>query len=306
MTPPRKASVYLIGAADRSESIQPLLEQADFSGFRGKRITIKANFNSADPYPASTHLDTLQAVAGCIIEREPERLLIAERSGMGNTRQVLAKRGVFGLSEQMGMEVLVLDDLEADGWMRIRSPDLHWKDGFWIARAFSDADGVIQTCCLKTHRFGGHITLSLKNSVGCIARRVPGDPHDYMHELHTSPFQRQMIAEINRYYSVDFVLLDATEGFSTGGPERGKLIRPNLILGGSDRVAVDAVGVAILRLHGSTDEVMRGRIFDLEQIARAAELGIGVQSADAITLVPLDSRGEQCTEEIDQILYERR
>ncbi|KYK37412.1 MAG: hypothetical protein AYK18_09955 [Theionarchaea archaeon DG-70] len=63
----------------------------------------------------------------------------------------------------------------------------HWGRGFLLANAFVDADCVISTCCLKTHRFGGHFTLSLKNSVGAIACYDPRDKYDYMGELHQSP-----------------------------------------------------------------------------------------------------------------------
>ena len=57
-------------------------------------------------------------------------------------------------------------------------------------------------------------------------------------------------------------------------------------------MAIDAVGVALLRSYGSTPEVMKGRIFELEQISRAAQLGVGVSSASAIELVPLDGESE--------------
>jgi hypothetical protein len=39
-------------------------------------------------------------------------------------------------------------------------------------------------------------------------------------------------------------------------------------------------------------DVMEGRIFDQEQIARAAELGIGIASATDIRLFPLDKTAE--------------
>jgi uncharacterized protein (DUF362 family) len=157
---------------------------------------------------------------------------------------------------------------------------------------------VVQTCCLKTHRFGGHFTLSLKNSVGCIAKRVPGINYDFMGELHSSPYQRRMIAEINKFYRTDLVVLDAAEGFATGGPDKGKLIRPNVIIAGTDRVAIDAAGVALLRSYGTMRDVSEGRIFDLDQIARAAELGIGVSSAAGIYLVPLDPTAEKIASKI--------
>ena len=67
---------------------------------------------------------------------------------------------------------------------------------------------MVQTCYLKTHRFGGHFTLSLKNSVGFAAKTVPGNSYNFMRELHSSPHQRHMIAEINTAYKPDLVLLD--------------------------------------------------------------------------------------------------
>jgi uncharacterized protein (DUF362 family) len=41
----------------------------------------------------------------------------------------------------------------------------------------------------------------------------------------------------------------------------------------TDRVAIDAAGVALLRMLGSTENITKGRIFKLDQIRRAAELG---------------------------------
>jgi uncharacterized protein (DUF362 family) len=144
--------------------------------------------------------------------------------------------------------------------------------------------------------------MSLKNSVGLVARRDPEGVYDYMAELHTSPFQRLMIAEINRFYNTDLVIMDATEAFVRGGPDRGDLVKPSLMLASQDRVAIDAVGVALLRSYGSTPEVMNGRIFELEQISRAVQLGVGVSSASAIELVPLDSESESITGSIRDIL----
>jgi len=70
-------------------------------------------------------------------------------------------------------------------------------------------------------------------------------------------------------------------------------VLPGLIVVGTDPVAVDAVGVAILRLYGTTPEVADGTIAQQEQLRRAAELGIGTASADAIELVALgDGAGE--------------
>lgn len=106
-----------------------------------------------------------------------------------------------------------------------------------------------------------------------------------MAELHSSPHQRQMIAEINAAYSPDLVVLDGLTAFVDGGPARGRLTDAGVILASTDRVAIDAVGAAILRLLGTTPEVSHGSIFEQERIARAADLGLGVSSARQIQLV---------------------
>ncbi len=56
----------------------------------------------------------------------------------------------------------------------------HWLRGFYLSKVVLEADVVIQTCCLKTHGFGGHFTMSLKNSVGLVAKKMPGGVYDYM------------------------------------------------------------------------------------------------------------------------------
>jgi uncharacterized protein (DUF362 family) len=143
--------------------------------------------------------------------------------------------------------------------------------------------------------------MSLKNSVGLVAKRLPRGVYNYMWELHGSPYQRLMIAEINKFYKVDLVIMDATKAFVSGGPEKGKMVEPNLLLASRDRVAIDAVGVAILRKYGASS-IMKKPIFELDQIRRAAELGVGVKSASTIKLSPCDNKSQEAAEKIERIL----
>jgi len=52
----------------------------------------------------------------------------------------------------------------------------------------------------------------------------------------------------------------------------------------------------MLRLHGTTPDVMKGQIFEQEQISRAASLGVGVRSSEKIDLVPLDEHSQRAAE----------
>ncbi len=297
---PVMSKVFLADASDRAHGIKKLFKGFDLA--TDGTISLKANYNSDDPFPATTHPDTLRTLVELLKAETSGQIIMAERSGMGYTPEVLRNRGILDLSKRLGFTLVDLESLKLDGWVNIQAEGLHWRHGFKIARIFTKADKVVQTCCLKTHRFGGHFTLSLKNSVGLVAARPPGTSYDYMRELHTSPYQRLMIAEINSFYKTDMVLMDASRGFATGGPEQGDLIEPGLLLASNDRVALDAVSVALLRLYGTTPEVTRGRIFEQEQISRAAALGVGVSSADKIDIVPIDKQSQKASEDIRNVL----
>ncbi|MFW9935794.1 MAG: DUF362 domain-containing protein, partial [Candidatus Thorarchaeota archaeon] len=199
---------------------------------------------------------------------------------------------------KLRIKLQILNDLPLSGWLHCDVDGSHWDRGFLFARLFLDADLIVQTCCLKTHMFGGHFTLSLKNAVGMVARYNPQDGYDYMGELHGSPHQREMIAEINTAYDPAFILMDGTKIFVKGGPAIGDEVSPNIFLAGKDRLAIDAVGVALLRHYGTTSEVERNSIFEQAQLARAAELGLGVSSLRDIKLIPLDDHSEQLSEKI--------
>jgi uncharacterized protein (DUF362 family) len=286
-------NVYMV-TADRPKGIQTLFEHVGSEKYRKKTVVVKANFNSEDPFPASTHPDTLRALFNQL-KKVNSHIILAERSGMGDTKKVLETLGVLDLVSEYG-DVITLDTLEKDQVSRIYGE--HWRRGFLLAHVFLDADYVIFTCCLKPHRFGGHFTLSLKNSVGALARYDPQDNYDYMRELHGSPHQRKMIAEINTALPCDLVILDAVEGFATMGPEQGKLITPHVLLASRDRVSIDVVGVALLRHFGATPEVQKGAIFEQEQIKRAVELGIGAKSVSDIKIVPLDKKSSELADEL--------
>lgn len=295
-----KTEIFIIKTENREEGIRKLLVRFDLMEFKGKKVALKANYNSADPFPASTHLDTLRTLVNGLKEAGAEEITLAERSGMGDTRTVLEQRGVTKLAAELGFEVQVLDELSEEGWVRLKPKGSHWRRGFLLAKVFHEADKVVQTCCLKTHRFGDHFTMSLKNYVGLVARYDPQDGYDYMAELHSSENQRLMIAEINQTYENHLIIMDATKAFVRGGPESGDLVSPSVILAGKDRVAMDAVGVAILRLFGTTPEVSEGRIFQQEQLSRAVELGIGIRSARDIQLIPLDAESEKFTQKVER------
>ncbi|MBD2071608.1 hypothetical protein H6F93_29510 [Leptolyngbya sp. FACHB-671] len=61
---------------------------------------------------------------------------------------------------------------------------------------------------------------------------------------------------------------------------------------------MNAVGIAILRSLGTTSSISNGSIWDLEQIRRASNLGLGATSAEQIEIITADSASTQMADEI--------
>lgn len=296
------SKIAVVHTVDRVQGLKEAAGLVELNSFAGQRVLLKPNFNSADPTPASTHLDLLRALVRWLHERGAKEVIVGDRSGMGVTRRVMAEKGVFQLAEEMGFTALAFDELPDGDWVHLQPDNTHWRQGFAVPRLLFEVDAVVQTCNLKTHRFGGDFSLSLKNTVGLLARMLPGRAYDYMRELHTSGHHLEMIAEANVAYRPALIVVDGVEAFTEGGPESGKRVQANVVLAGTDRVAVDAVGVAVLRRFGTTPAVSEGAVFHQAQIARAAALGLGAKSPDEIELVTPDKDSARFADEVRELL----
>ena len=296
------ASVAFVKTKDRAEGVRKAMNLLGINPVAGKHVFLKPNFNSSDPTPGSTHPEVLSALVMALKEMSATKITVGDRSGMGDTRQVMDKVGAFRLAEDLGFETVVLDELTAQDWVMVQPPGSHWEKGFPFARPCIEADALVQTCCLKTHRYGGHFTLSLKNSVGMVAKRYPLENHDFMQELHSSSHQRRMIAEINAAYKPALIVMDGVDALISGGPDVGERVSPEVIIAGTDRIAIDAAGVALLRYFGCKTEVSRGMIFQQEQIARAVDLGLGVDNPEKIEFLTGDTDSAAYSEKIKEIL----
>ena len=279
---PRRSKVAIVRTSDRRRGVTEALRLLDPQGVKGKRVVIKPNFNTADDAPGSTHNDTLSQLVTELQARSARSITLGESSGPPQTRGVMEKKGTFDLARDLRFDVVDFEQLAEADWVSFAPPGSHWPQGFALPRLVVEADYNVAACCLKTHGFGGVFTMSLKLAVGLT-------PKSIRRGMHQSPAMRQMIAELNTGYTPQLIVLDGVSAFTDGGPSRGELKAGNVMIAGHDRVAVDAVGVAMLKSLGANDAIMSRRIFDQEQIARAAALHLGVASADAIDLVAGDA-----------------
>jgi Uncharacterized conserved protein len=296
-----KSRVALAKTEDRKEGVSASLKALNVNPVKGKQVLIKPNFNTADPTPGSTHNDTLAALAEELWSMGAKSISVGERS-WPRTRKVMELKNVLPILQKLNVQVIDFDDLKEKDWIEFKPKGSHWANGFRVARPILEAECLVSTGCLKTHQFGGVFTLSLKLHVGV----VPTERHgfSYMSELHTSPHQRKMIAEINEPFHPHLIVMDGMEAFVDKGPATGKLARGNVFLAAADRVAIDAVGVAVLKYLGSNDRIMNTKIFEQEQIARAVELGLGASSPAEIDVIPADTKSRNMRGKIVEILQQ--
>ena len=310
-----KTRVAIVQTANREAGIAravALLGEMDFSR---KNVYLKCSYNSPDPFPATTHPDALGAMARMLRGKGASGVTLVERSGMGSTRDVLEKLNVLTALKELNVSFRPLDELSSGEWRHFAPSHSHWPKGFAFPRFLTRNSRIVQLCNLKTHRFGGVFSASLKNTIGLIAKytyatefgfaKKNGENSDrgwnYMKDLHASPYQGQMIAEANLAYRPELIVMDAVEVFVEGGPERGETASPEIIAASCDRVALDAVGLAILLYAGARIGINE-HVFEQAQLKRAAELNLGVDSREKIRIVSDDSAGRMLASRLESIL----
>lgn len=291
--------VAIVGTADRRHGVRSSLSGLGMNPVKGKDVLIKPNFNTADPAPGSTHNDTLVALAEVLWEMGAKSISLGER-GYQRTRDVMEQKGVLPLMEKLNVKVIDFDQLDGKDWVLCKPKESHWSDGFRVARPILESECLVPTGCLKTHRPLGVFTMALKLAVGTVPTTRHG--FNYMREMHGSRDGRKMIAELNQTFKPALIVLDGVDAFVDGGPGKGTLAKGNAFLASTDRVAIDAVGVAILKHLGSNENIMKPKIFAQEQITRAVELGLGAASPEQIRLVAADSETQDYRKKIEGLL----
>ncbi len=296
-----KSPVALVKTDDRKVGVKTALKTLGVNPVKNKDVLIKPNFNTADTYPGSTHNDTLVALVGELWAMGAKSISLGERS-YPPTHQVMEQKGILPLMKDLSVKIIDFDTLPAKDWVLTNSKGHHWENGFRVARPILESECLVSTCCLKTHQFGGVFTMSLKLHVGCVPTSRHG--HHYMSELHSSPNQRKMIAEINEPFKPALILLDGVEAFVDGGPMTGKRMKAGIVLASTDRVATDATGIAVLKSLGSNAAIMQRKIFEQEQIARAVELGLGAPLPSEIEVMIGDEESREYGDKVMAILNE--
>jgi len=232
---------------------------------RGDTVLVKPNFNSPDRFPGSTDPVFLRAVLELLLEAGA-RVTVGDSSGgiWRPSRNVFRKLGIFELTHKLGVELIAFED-EANDWVRIKIDGDYLKT-VTMPRSAYEADKIVYLPCLKTHsiaRYSG----ALKLAVGFMH---PGERR----ALHARCLE-QKVAEISLCWQPNLIVMDGRKAFVSGGPDKGRLEEPELVLASGDLVAIDVEAIKVLLTYQAKNRLAADS-WQSSQIVTALKHGLGV------------------------------
>ncbi len=238
---------------------------------KGDIVLVKPNFNTADPFPASTDISFLKEVVSLVYKQGAKSVIVGESSTyFRNTREEMEKTGVFELEkEKIPPKIHVFEEGK---WEKINiSRGRHLKN-VTVPEVLKKVDKLILLPCLKTHIYA-QFTGALKLSVGFMKpkERMP---------LHIRNLQEK-IADLNRVIHPDLVIMDARKCFKNKGPSEGEIEKPNFIFASPCRVAIDIEGVKTIKRY-KENSLAKLNLEEVPQIRLAIKYGIGTGEYETI------------------------
>ena len=240
----------------------------------GDRVLLKPATNSPRPYPATADPEVVLEVARMVIEAGGVPFIADRTVFSGSTAITFHKLGYFEAAHQARISCQALDSAAVVAVNHERATS--WGGVVPIYRPVFEADHVINLCTPRTHRIGD-FTMAMKNWVGVVDAGARLG-------MHLPGGFKQRVAEISLVVRPALVLMDGRQGFTNGGPDSGDLARLDFLAAAVDPVAIDAVGLAQLRLAGANERISSGSIWKLPVMKRAVELGLGATTPAGIVL----------------------
>jgi uncharacterized protein (DUF362 family) len=167
-----------------------------------------------------------------------------------------------------GVHVLALQ--ERKFFREIKVPQGKVLESVEVIKEILDGHILINVPVAKSHSATG-VSLGLKGLMGLIWNRE---------SFHSQYNINQAIADLTTVIRPQLTILDATRALVSGGPGGpGEVKKPNLIIAGTDPVAVDSYGVSVVPWYGQN---FKGR--QVEHLLAAYQKGLGKVDIDQLKI----------------------
>lgn len=223
---------------------------------KGDVVMLKPNvaFDRPPALAATTHPDSLRAVARLVLEAGANKVIVADNP-INSPAGCFLKSGLSAVVDELGLE-LMYPEQRAFTQLQMEGEILrHWP---LFHRPFEQADKVIGIAPCKDHNLCS-ASMSMKNWYGLLGGRR-NQFHQHIHSI---------ISDFALMIKPTLIVLDGMSVLMSNGPTGGRLSdvkEAGTVVAGTDMVAIDSYGYTNL---------LERDITNLEYIHKAHNRGLG-------------------------------
>ncbi len=232
---------------------------------KGDQVLLKPNFNTGDPFPASSDPEFLLTVIQKVLDITSDVKIIESSTLRLKTEDVI--NGNMGVEfKELGVPLITEQDFKYETIDLKALGAEYIKKVKFPTRILDTEAKIILLPCLKTH-FVAQFTGALKLAVGFMERKQRV-------RMHMSRRVPEKVAELNLGYKPHLIIMDARKIFVTKGPMDGQVETPQKILVGTNRTDIDLEGVKLIQSYGADNKLLNKKPEEVRTVKRALELGI--------------------------------
>jgi len=228
---------------------------------RGDRVALKPNmsFASGPERASNTHPAVVYTVAQMCLEAGAAEVLIVDNP-LQAADLCLRRAGVAEACQGL-KHTYVRMFTDRKFYREIPVPRGKLLDRVEVIKEVLDSQVLICLPQAKSHSNTG-VSMGIKGLMGLIWDRW---------SFHSRYDINQALADLATVLRPRLTILDATRALASGGPGGpGEVVKPNLVIAGTDPVAVDAFGVGVTPWYGQR---FTGR--QVEHLLAASQRGLG-------------------------------
>jgi uncharacterized protein (DUF362 family) len=229
-----------------------------------ERIMLKPNLVAESPR-ITTKLEVVRTLAS-LLKGAGKEVLIGEGSAAGTgfnlrsgvqyrtrSREILdpMQQYVFdqlGYTELARSARVPLVNLHSGELVEVEVPGGYVFDRITLHRSLTDIDMLVSVPMMKTHVLAT-VTLGMKNVIGLYPGTEYYSVRSWLHEHAAraqSPGVAYEIVDMVRANKMGLTVIDASQAMEGNGPSDGEIVDMGLIIAGTDPLATDMVGAAIM------------------------------------------------------------
>jgi uncharacterized protein (DUF362 family) len=218
-----------------------LLEKKGFNLTNPGKVLLKPNIAVPEPHEYLPGV-TDPRVIGALVEefrmRGASQVLVGEDPVWGlDAKEAFQVTGIADIVKKNGGEVTYFDQEER---VELTVKDPHVFRTISVPRSVVECDLLVNVPKMKTS-FMTEVTLGIKNLYGCIT-------YEQRKRFHREIDLSYVLADIANTLTPGLTIIDGIVAMDGWGPHAGNTVDMGVIIGGSDIVAVDAVGSSIMGL----------------------------------------------------------